>query len=525
MRWILKDSTDQSVVIRIVDSTDGTPEQAVEHNSSGISLWYRREGGSVTAITPAALAAANSAHADGGIEHLDDGYYRLDLPDAAVATGANGVMVGGAVDGMVVIGTYVALTNINPYDGVRAGLTALPNAAADAAGGLPISDAGGLDLDAQRADVAAILVDTGTTLDGRIPAALVGGRMDANVGAISTDATAADNLEAILDGTGGTGLTLSTLSVTAGATIANAGGSALTLSSSGSNGHGLVASGNGTGQGCRFVGGATGDGLRSLGGGTGGSGAHFAAQTSGYGIEFAGAGSDGHGILTNGAGTGAGIWTAGGADGDGIHALGGSSTGDGIHAEADTDGYGLQLIGAGTAANGLQTNTIVVSGATTLTGAVTATNASNDIRGAVLRSNGLANVTTWTVDVTGNITGNLSGSVGSVTGNVGGSVATVAANGITASSIATDAIDADALKTDAVTEIVSAVLAGTITELSAIPAASPSLKEALALLYMALRNKIDITSTAKEIHNDAGTVLATKSLSDDGVTYSEAKMA
>jgi len=45
-------------------------------------------------------------------------------------------------------------------------------------------------------DVDAILVDTGTTLDGRIPAALVGGRMDANMGAISGSATAADKLEA-----------------------------------------------------------------------------------------------------------------------------------------------------------------------------------------------------------------------------------------------------------------------------------------------------------------------------------------
>ena len=52
-------------------------------------------------------------------------------------------------------------------------------------------------------DIDAILTDTGTTLDGRIPAALVGGRMDSNVGAISADATAADNLEAALDGTGG----------------------------------------------------------------------------------------------------------------------------------------------------------------------------------------------------------------------------------------------------------------------------------------------------------------------------------
>lgn len=37
-----------------------------------------------------------------------------------------------------------------------------------------------------------------------------------------------------------------------------------------------------------------------------------------------------------------------------------------------------------------------------------------------LPSNGLANVTAWTVAITGNITGNLSGSVGSVSGNVGG---------------------------------------------------------------------------------------------------------
>lgn len=46
-------------------------------------------------------------------------------------------------------------------------------------------------------EVAAILVDTGTTLDGRIPAALVGGRMDASVGAMAANvitaaATAAD---------------------------------------------------------------------------------------------------------------------------------------------------------------------------------------------------------------------------------------------------------------------------------------------------------------------------------------------
>ena len=148
MRDVLRGSTDQSVVIRIIDSTDGTPETGVDYNTSGIDLWYRREGGAKVSITEAALASADAAHSDGGIEHIGDGYYRVDLPDAAVASGAAGVLVGGSVTGMIVIGAYLHLTAYNPLDSVRLGLTALPNAAADAAGGLPISDAGGFDVDA-----------------------------------------------------------------------------------------------------------------------------------------------------------------------------------------------------------------------------------------------------------------------------------------------------------------------------------------------------------------------------------------
>ena len=72
---------------------------------------------------------------------------QLDLPDAAVAASADGVQVGGTVTGMIVIGCYIPIVAYDPQDTVRLGLTALPNAAADAAGGLPISDAGGQDVD------------------------------------------------------------------------------------------------------------------------------------------------------------------------------------------------------------------------------------------------------------------------------------------------------------------------------------------------------------------------------------------
>ena len=149
------------------------------------------------------LAALTTAHTDWGLlevsSTLAPGLYRLDIADAIFASGAWSSVV------YVMITTSAAAASPMEFtlvaydinDGVRLGLTALPNAAADAAGGLVISDAGGLDADAQRADVAAILVDTGTTLDARIPVALVGGRMDASTGAMAANvltaaATAAD---------------------------------------------------------------------------------------------------------------------------------------------------------------------------------------------------------------------------------------------------------------------------------------------------------------------------------------------
>ena len=102
-------TTDFSVVIRIVDSADGTPETGVVYNTSGIDLEYRREGAASTDITEASLSALTDAHSDGGFLHIGNGYYRLDLPDAAVAAGVNGCLVHGTVTGMIVIGCYIQI--------------------------------------------------------------------------------------------------------------------------------------------------------------------------------------------------------------------------------------------------------------------------------------------------------------------------------------------------------------------------------------------------------------------------------
>lgn len=66
---------------------------------------------------------------------------------------------------------------------------------------------------------------------------------------------------------------------------------------------------------------------------------------------------------------------------------------------------------------------------------------------------------------------------------------------------------------------------GAISELSqAAPSATPTLRNAVMLMYMALRDRVDTTSTVFEIHNDAGTVIAKATVSDDGTTFTRAEL-
>jgi hypothetical protein len=73
----------------------------------------------------------------------------------------------------------------------------------------------------------------------------------------------------------------------------------------------------------------------------------------------------------------------------------------------------------------------------------------------------------------------------------------------------------DVIRTDAMSEVAQGV-----------PSATPNMADATMLMYMALRNRLNVDTTGTdllEIHNDAGTVIAKKVVTDDGTTYSEAK--
>jgi hypothetical protein len=118
---------------------------------------------------------------------------------------------------------------------------------------------------------------------------------------------------------------------TAGVTISSTTGDALALTSTGGDGVGLVATGNGGGAGIRGAGGATGPGILGIGGATSGAGIRGTGQ------------NNSQGIVGLGEGSGAGIQGTGGLTGPGMWAYGGATSGDGI--KANGNGTGVDIRG------------------------------------------------------------------------------------------------------------------------------------------------------------------------------------
>jgi hypothetical protein len=80
------------VLRKSADSTEQTAKVAAD-----MTLSYWRQGGLRVAITASDLAAVNSAYSSGGVKEVDatnmPGMYRVDIPDAALATGADWVVL------------------------------------------------------------------------------------------------------------------------------------------------------------------------------------------------------------------------------------------------------------------------------------------------------------------------------------------------------------------------------------------------------------------------------------------------
>ena len=182
--------------------------------------------------------------------------------------------------------------------------------------------------------------------------ALFYGPTDVNATQISGDATAANNLETMLDGTGGATLSLGRLAISGAnstngsVSIANSSGTGIIAtgttagaSFTGSAGNGATFTGGTNGHGMALAGAGTGEGLSSTGGGTAGHGAQFIAGTAGTGMYLLG------------STTGAGMDIYGGTSGHGVLiASGSAAANDGVNITGQDDG----VVMTGAAGNGLQ---------------------------------------------------------------------------------------------------------------------------------------------------------------------------
>lgn len=189
---IKKGTTSKLITVFIQDSssTTGAGLTGLVYNSAGLTAYYYREGAGTgaTAITLATMTLGTWA--TGGFIVVDatnmPGVYEIGLPDAVLASGADSVsvMLKGATN-MAPLTLEIQLTDIDLHDSVRGGMTALPNAAADAAGGLPISDAGGLDLDAMNTAAVRLTAARAQIIDDWAN----GGRLDLILDIIAADTT------------------------------------------------------------------------------------------------------------------------------------------------------------------------------------------------------------------------------------------------------------------------------------------------------------------------------------------------
>ncbi len=154
-------STSVRKYIFIADSssTVGAGLTGLVYNSASLTAYYI--AGDLSAPVQITLATMTvGTWATGGFIQVDatnmPGWYEIGIPNAALDGGNEVVIQFKGAANMVPVNLKIELDVVDTQDAVRLGLTALPNAAADAAGGLVISDAGGFDIDNRSLSAAAV---------------------------------------------------------------------------------------------------------------------------------------------------------------------------------------------------------------------------------------------------------------------------------------------------------------------------------------------------------------------------------
>jgi len=117
-------SVSVNVFIQDSSSTTGAGLTGLAFNSAGLTAYYALPRAAPVAIALATLAAVTSAYSSGGFKELDSsnmpGWYRLDIPDAALASGRFVSLHLKGATNMAPLPMEIALTGWDPLTGVLA---------------------------------------------------------------------------------------------------------------------------------------------------------------------------------------------------------------------------------------------------------------------------------------------------------------------------------------------------------------------------------------------------------------------
>lgn len=206
---IPKNTTAYVCEVMLRDSSTGQGKTGVAFGD--VTCRYMRQGAAANAAVTMALGVLGTytdsgvAGSGGGWIQVDAtnqrGVYQFSVPNAAIATGADAVRLNFQVSGAIDASVKVLLTEVSIRNAAQAAVCTEAR----------LAELDGVNLPA---DVAGVQSDTNDIQD-RLPAALVGGRMDSSVGAVATGAIAAAAFAA-------DAISAAAMSTAAGEKIANA---------------------------------------------------------------------------------------------------------------------------------------------------------------------------------------------------------------------------------------------------------------------------------------------------------------
>ncbi len=201
-------TTSKIIEFLVFDSSSsvGSTLAGLVYNSTTLTAYYNRSGASGAAVAITLADMTKGTWASGGCVAVDGtnmpGWYQLGLPDAAIAAGAVycSVMLKGATN-MVPACFVLELTATSNQDGVRGGMTALPNAAQSASGGIPIKT----DLATAPIKKNTALAKFAFTMKSQLSGAPVGGKTVTCTRSIDGGAYAAGTLANVAEQAGAVG--------------------------------------------------------------------------------------------------------------------------------------------------------------------------------------------------------------------------------------------------------------------------------------------------------------------------------